>query len=78
MDGIMADRDLKNGAIVAKSDHGDVEMQHLSKAAWADPDHRVNCLNNLINLEYKISSDSHILTLSCAFATAIRARTCYA
>jgi hypothetical protein len=42
MDGIMADRDLKNGAIVAKSDHGDVEMQHLSKAAWADPDHRVN------------------------------------
>jgi hypothetical protein len=38
MDGIMADRDLKNGAIVAKSDHGDVEMQHLSKAASADPD----------------------------------------
>jgi hypothetical protein len=42
MDGIMADRDLKNGAIVAKSDHGDVEMQHLSKAAWADPDHPIN------------------------------------
>jgi hypothetical protein len=38
----MADRDLKNGAIVAKSDHGDVEMQHLSKAAQADPYDPVN------------------------------------
>jgi hypothetical protein len=49
MDGIMADRDLKNGAIVAKSDHSDVEMQHVSKAAWVDPDHTTNYLNSLIN-----------------------------
>jgi hypothetical protein len=42
MDGMMADRDLKNGAIVAKLDRGDVEMQHHSKAAWTDPDDPIN------------------------------------
>jgi hypothetical protein len=42
MDRKMADRDLKNGAIVAKLDPSDVEMQHLSKAAWADPDDPIN------------------------------------